>query len=146
MCTSRSKVLLVPAQCFLRVCVSVFTFSPSKSLWPPTSLRYEPSVTAVRYGRVPKRSRERGGEESTAPPARVSSSDAEQSDAETKQLAVYDIILTVSQAFHANCGYTEEQTRGLVRKPLQVTPVSTERPVCCGMVYFAGKVLRHALG
>lgn len=22
-------------------CVSVFTFSPSKSLWPPTSLRYE---------------------------------------------------------------------------------------------------------
>jgi hypothetical protein len=37
---------------------------------------------------------------------------------------VYDIILTVSQAFHANCGYTEEQTRGLVRKPLQAQPVS----------------------
>lgn len=82
-------------------------------------------MTAVRYGRVPKRSRERGGEETAAPAARVSSSDAEQSDAETKQLAVYDIILTVSQAFHANCGYTEEQTRGLVRKPLQVQPVST---------------------
>ena len=79
-------------------------------------------IAAVRYGRVPKRSRERSGEES-ASTTRVSTSDAEQSDAETKQLAVYDVILTVSQAFHANCGYTEEQTRGLVRKPLQAQPV-----------------------
>ncbi|XP_068082052.1 ecdysone-induced protein 78C [Anabrus simplex] len=78
------------------------------------------SRDSVRYGRVPKRSRERSGEE----PARVSTSDAEQSDADTKQLAVYDIILTVSQAYHANCGYTEEHTRGLVRKPL-VQPVVT---------------------
>jgi nuclear receptor subfamily 1 group D protein 3 len=59
----------------------------------------------------------------------VSSSDTEQSDAETKQLAVYDVILTVSQAFHANCGYTEDQTRGLVRKPLQAQPVCTLYPV-----------------
>ena len=74
---------------------------------------------AVRYGRVPKRSRERSTEEQS----RVSTSDAEQSDPDTKQLAVYDIILTVSQAHHANCGYTEEQTRGLVRKPITL-PVS----------------------
>ncbi|XP_069686503.1 ecdysone-induced protein 78C isoform X2 [Periplaneta americana] len=79
------------------------------------------SRDSVRYGRVPKRSRERSGEE-PATATRVSTSDAEQSDAETKQLAVYDVILTVSQAFHANCGYTEEQTRGLVRKPLQAQP------------------------
>ncbi|PNF41215.1 hypothetical protein B7P43_G01472 [Cryptotermes secundus] len=85
------------------------------------------SRDSVRYGRVPKRSRERSGEDSAAPAPRVSSSDTEQSDAETKQLAVYDVILTVSQAFHANCGYTEEQTRGLVRKPLQAQP-----PVAAG--------------
>lgn len=68
----------------------------------------------MRYGRVPKRSRERSTEETS----RVTTTDADQSDTETKQLAVYDIILTVSQAHHANCGYTEEHTRNLVRKPL----------------------------
>lgn len=61
---------------------------------------YECYFSAVRYGRVPKRSRER----STDEPSRVTTSDADQSDTETKQLAVYDIILSVSQAHHANCG------------------------------------------
>lgn len=97
-------------------------FSPSSIILFP---RYAGNifrflVTAVRYGRVPKRSRERSTEEQS----RVSTSDAEQSDPDTKQLAVYDVILTVSQAHHANCGYTEEQTRGLVRKPITL-PVST---------------------
>ncbi|XP_049813876.1 ecdysone-induced protein 78C [Schistocerca nitens] len=78
------------------------------------------SRDSVRYGRVPKRSRERSGEEAAA--TRVGTSDAEQSDAESRQLAVYDVILTVSQAYHANCGYTEEQTRALVRKPLATQP------------------------
>lgn len=55
----------------------------------------------------------------------MSTTDADQSDTETKQLAVYDIILTVSQAHHANCGYTEEHTRNLVRKPLVFPPAST---------------------
>ncbi|KRT85291.1 nuclear receptor, partial [Oryctes borbonicus] len=49
----------------------------------------------------------------------------DQSDAETKQLAVYDVILTVSQAHHANCGYTEDNTRNLVRKPLSLPPPSS---------------------
>lgn len=40
------------------------------------------------------------------------------SDNDGKNLAVYDIILMVSQAHHANCDYTEEQTRGLIRKPI----------------------------
>ncbi|KAJ8937886.1 hypothetical protein NQ318_021709 [Aromia moschata] len=74
----------------------------------------------VRYGRVPKRSRERSVEEHS----RVTTSDPDQSDAETKQLAVYDVILTVSQAHHANCGYTEEHTRNLVRKPIILPPAS----------------------
>jgi len=71
------------------------------------------SRDSVRYGRVPKRSRERGEEN------RVTQSEADQSarELENKQLAMYDIILTISQAHHANCAYTEEKTRGLIRKP-----------------------------
>lgn len=80
------------------------------------------SRDSVRYGRVPKRSRER----STDEPSRVTTSDADQSDAETKQLAVYDVILSVSQAHHANCGYTEEHTRNLSRKPIILPPASPE--------------------
>nr|CAD7194405.1 unnamed protein product [Timema douglasi] len=83
------------------------------------------SRDSVRYGRVPKRSRERSGEDL----ARVSTSDADQSSSESsKQLAVYDVILTVSQAFLANCGYTEEHTRGLVRKPLAQPCSSSTSP------------------
>ncbi|GLV42694.1 Ecdysone-induced protein 78C [Carabus blaptoides fortunei] len=77
------------------------------------------SRDSVRYGRVPKRSRERGPDESGG---RVSTTEADQSDTETKQLAVYDIILTVSQAHHANCAYTEDNTRNLVRKPMTLPP------------------------
>lgn len=71
------------------------------------------SRDSVRYGRVPKRSRERNEE------ARVTQSEADQSarELENKQLVIYDIILTISQAHHANCAYTEEKTRGLIRKP-----------------------------
>ncbi|XP_065162666.1 ecdysone-induced protein 78C-like isoform X2 [Atheta coriaria] len=83
------------------------------------------SRDSVRYGRVPKRSRERSTEEAS----RVSTTDADQSDAETKQLAVYDVILTVSQAHHANCGYTEEHTRNLVRKPLGEMPASPQEDI-----------------
>lgn len=80
------------------------------------------SRDSVRYGRVPKRSRERSTEETS----RVTTSDADQSDSESKQLAVYDVILTVSQAHHANCGYTEENTRNLSRKPIVIPPSSPE--------------------
>lgn len=78
---------------------------------------YDNVSTAVRYGRVPKRSRERsGGGESEN---RVTQSDADEStrELENKQLAMYDIILTISQAHHAHCAYTEEKTRGIIRKP-----------------------------
>jgi len=70
-------------------------------------------LAAVRYGRVPKRSKEKGEEN------KVVQSEADQStkDSDSMQLAIYDIILTISQAHHANCAYTEEKTRGLIRKP-----------------------------
>ena len=35
-------------------------------------------------------------------------------------LAIYDTILTVSQAFHAHCAYTEEKIRGIVRSPINI--------------------------
>ncbi|XP_035205960.1 ecdysone-induced protein 78C-like isoform X2 [Stegodyphus dumicola] len=71
------------------------------------------SRDSVRYGRVPKRSRERMEEN------RVTQSEADQSirDIENKELAMYDMTLTIAQAHHSNCAYTELRTRGLVRKP-----------------------------
>ncbi|XP_074600305.1 ecdysone-induced protein 78C [Brevipalpus obovatus] len=72
------------------------------------------SRDSVRYGRVPKRSREKAEDN------RVTTSEADHSTrdlVENMQLAMYDIILTISQAHHANCAYTEEKTRGLMRKP-----------------------------
>ncbi|KAK9882806.1 hypothetical protein WA026_023319 [Henosepilachna vigintioctopunctata] len=82
------------------------------------------SRDSVRYGRVPKRSRERSTEET---PMVTTSGDADQSiDSETKSLAVYDIILSVSQAHHEYCGYTEEYTRNLIGKPLVLPPASPQ--------------------
>lgn len=85
------------------------------------------SRDSVRYGRVPKRSRERsgslaedcGGGVVSGGGGAASPTEAEQCarDLESQQLAMYDIILTISQAHHAHCAYTEEKTRGIVRKP-----------------------------
>ncbi|XP_023290352.1 ecdysone-induced protein 78C [Orussus abietinus] len=142
------------------------------------------SRDSVRYGRVPKRSRERGPEDSVSAPTMTSTStttatattttvtatttatttmttmaitrtsnvqqmpsgghsqmqsaisrvqpsvtvEADQSDADAKHVAVYDVILAVSQAHHAHCGFTEESTRGLDRKPMIIPPASPEDP------------------
>ena len=102
---------------------------------------------AVRYGRVPKRSRERGGstagdDGSTAladarspltfaDPSTTDSSDSCVGGATTasigvgvetdsRQLLIYDTILTVTQAHHAHCAYTEEKTRAVVRTAVHV--------------------------
>ena len=102
----------------------------------------------MRYGRVPKRSRERGGSSGGmddnirspsggfADPSTPDSSDSCSTgtgstppqqmtatpvrDPESRQLAIYDTILTVSQAFHAHCAYTEEKIRGIVRSPINI--------------------------
>uniref|UniRef100_A0A914UU07 Ecdysone-induced protein 78C n=1 Tax=Plectus sambesii TaxID=2011161 RepID=A0A914UU07_9BILA len=74
------------------------------------------SRDSVRYGRVPKRSRERLQDD-----ARVSSmtGDAEaDSELEKKQLALYDIILSVSQAHHSNCNYTDDKIKNLTHRPM----------------------------
>ena len=88
---------------------------------------------AVRYGRVPKRSREREGVENTRGVCDsggivVGMTDTSQvvsrgGEMENKHLAIYDIILTISQAHHYNCGYTEDKIRSLVRKPISFVSI-----------------------
>ncbi|XP_030765679.1 ecdysone-induced protein 78C isoform X3 [Sitophilus oryzae] len=120
---------------------------------------------AVRYGRVPKRSRERSVEDqqpasrvvstTTAPDVVVavvspSSNTVTTTEAmspssvvtaatntavtpsanacsvivdnDSKQVALYDVILEVSQAHHANCNYTDERTRSLQKRPFLPPP------------------------
>ncbi|XP_066256063.1 ecdysone-induced protein 78C isoform X3 [Euwallacea similis] len=98
---------------------------------------------AVRYGRVPKRSRERSVEdnpsrvsttapdvisvvspcpnttEAMSPTSAVTNTTSVIVDNDNKQLGVYDyIILGVSQAHLANCNYVEERMKNLQRRPL----------------------------
>lgn len=40
------------------------------------------------------------------------------SELEKKQLALYDIILSVSQAHHSNCAYTDDKIKNLPQRPL----------------------------
>lgn len=69
------------------------------------------SRDSVRFGRVPKRSK-------SMDEHLVSSSDSilEQSALESKQLEIYDVILSVSQAHLANCGLTDDKLKSLERK------------------------------
>ncbi|XP_050408671.1 ecdysone-induced protein 78C [Patella vulgata] len=72
------------------------------------------SRDSVRYGRVPKRSKSQDHDQ------RVSSTDSistqEQSALENKQLAIYDVILSISQAHHAHCAVTEDKMKNFNRK------------------------------
>ncbi|UYV67311.1 hypothetical protein LAZ67_5000201 [Cordylochernes scorpioides] len=70
------------------------------------------SRDSVRYGRVPKRSRAADGDQRVTTEADQSGT----TELENQQLAMYDIILTISQAHHANCCYIDEKTRNLVKK------------------------------
>ncbi|XP_052800237.1 ecdysone-induced protein 78C-like isoform X2 [Mya arenaria] len=68
------------------------------------------SRDSVRFGRVPKRSK-------SMEEAQVSSTDPclDQTSLESKQLAIYDIILSVSQGHLANCGITDDKLKTLHR-------------------------------
>lgn len=106
------------------------------------------SDKSVRYGRVPKRSRELNGTDdpnirvstpgtpntpttpqmcSVASPPDLGCTSQLSTDAEvpgTADLNVYDIIICVSQAHRSHCSYTEEQTRDLVRRPIPLPQTS----------------------
>ncbi|CAH1124888.1 unnamed protein product [Ceutorhynchus assimilis] len=86
------------------------------------------SRDSVRYGRVPKRSRERSVEDN---PTNVASPTTEamsptsattQTPPETDSKQHYDIILGISQAHHANCNYTEERMRNIAKRSLVPPP------------------------
>ena len=66
---------------------------------------------AVRYGRVPKRSKSQEDHNVTS-----SDSSQEQSALESRQLAIYDVILSISQAHHAHCSVTEDKVKNIVRR------------------------------
>lgn len=105
------------------------------------------NLLAVRYGRVPKRSRELSGSEENPSSIRVSTPSSTPSTPITPttpqmcsiasptdvaalaatdpsdqpgstDLTVYDVILCVSQAHRTHCTYTEEQAANLLRKPI----------------------------
>ncbi|XP_064599858.1 ecdysone-induced protein 78C-like [Liolophura sinensis] len=77
------------------------------------------SRDSVRYGRVPKRSKSQDDK-------RVGSADSsmDQTAIENKQLAIYDVILNISQAHHANCALTEDKIKALKRTQVTLLQVS----------------------
>lgn len=80
-------------------------------------------LTAVRYGRVPKRSKSQDEQRVTTTAAEAAPQD--QSAVESRQLAIYDVILTISQAHHAHCPVTEDKVKNLVRQPFSLVSASS---------------------
>lgn len=73
---------------------------------------------------MPKKSKEKERLEEKA--NGVTQAEADQSssvDLESKDLALYDTILTISQAHHANCSYTDDKIKGLSKKPIFVVSI-----------------------
>lgn len=97
---------------------------------------------AVRYGRVPKRSRELCGNDdntsirvttpttpltpttpqmcSVATPPDISPLAPDHELPGSTELSVYDVILCVSQAHRSHCTYIDELTRGIQRRPINI--------------------------
>ena len=88
--------------------------------------------TAVRYGRVPKRSKSLDEQKVT-----TTEGSQDLTVAESKQLAIYDIILTISQAHHANCAYTEDKIRTLVKKKVSL--------VCCIIISIKTRIFFYEI-
>ncbi|XP_064635746.1 ecdysone-induced protein 78C-like [Lineus longissimus] len=68
------------------------------------------SRDSVRYGRVPKRAKSLDDQQVT-----TTEPGQDAAEIETKQLAIYDVILTISQAHHANCALTEDKLKTMSR-------------------------------
>ncbi|XP_074661937.1 ecdysone-induced protein 78C-like [Tubulanus polymorphus] len=74
------------------------------------------SRDSVRYGRVPKRIK-------CLEEQMVATPTEQQTIEEKHQLAIYDIILGVSQAHHANCHLTEDKLKSLQKTPKDLCTV-----------------------
>ena len=102
------------------------------------------SRDSVRYGRVPKRCRQQS-EYNQATDTNVSSAsdntdrdvrlyirDQRQmyaliqadTEAERRQLELYDVILMVSQAHHCNCPYTDDNMKNVSMMPMHFVSVT----------------------
>ena len=78
-------------------------------------------VTAVRYGRVPKRSQSCEDQlpmSTTIEPLDQLQMESEEEMVamETRRLAIYDVILTISQSHSAFCDVTEDKVKTLTPK------------------------------
>ncbi|XP_012935301.1 ecdysone-induced protein 78C [Aplysia californica] len=89
------------------------------------------SRDSVRYGRVPKRSKSQEDQSVTS-----SDSSQEQSALESRQLAIYDVILSISQAHHAHCAITEDKIKNIVRQP---TTLMTKFHIPSGELQFSNE-------
>lgn len=89
---------------------------------------------AVRYGRVPKKSKEK---ERMDENKRVTQAEADQSsngDNESKDLACYEIALTISQAHHDNCSYTNEKIKGINKKPIYLVITTNQLIIIINLI------------
>ncbi|CAG5131516.1 unnamed protein product [Candidula unifasciata] len=91
------------------------------------------SRDSVRYGRVPKRSKSQEDQSVTS-----SDSSLDQSALESKQLAIYDIILCISQAHHAHCAITEDKVKNIVQHP---ATLMTKIHIPAGQLHFSNEEL-----
>ncbi len=55
----------------------------------------------------------------------------ESSALESKQLAIYDIILTISQAHHAQCTITEDKVKTIVKRPHSLVSLLRDCMIFC---------------
>lgn len=92
-----------------------------------TPLTALPLSTAVRYGRVPKRSRERAESLESTGSADGVDEVAVEVDPAVEQQQLLDMIAGVTAAHRAHCNYTEEATRDTVRRPAG-QPLAQARP------------------
>ena len=81
----------------------------------------------MRYGRVPKRTKSQDEQRVTTTEPTGSQ---DQSALESRQLAIYDTILTISQAHHANCNLTEDNVKTIQKRPFSLVFIVFAACVC----------------
>ena len=85
----------------------------------------------MRYGRVPKRTKSQDEQRVTT----SAEASQDQSVMESKQLAIYDIILAISHAHHANCILTEDKVKTLTKKTFSLVSTANILYTCVKTIY-----------
>ena len=103
---------------------------------------YTVRFSAVRYGRVPKRSKsmDQATQQQQQPNSTTPDTDPvdpvviptpEDKLRQRHQLAVYDVVLTIAQSHHCHCLTTDDKVKALARKTLSLV---------CGLKFYALKI------